>query len=75
MVKTVDELVEAFGGTSAFADVFGFGRPNVSRARTENRLPHPWRLPVYREAERRKMKVDPILLGLDPDEQPRSRSA
>lgn len=62
MIKTIDDLIDMFGGTTAVANMFGVGQSAVSNVRARGRIPHRWRLRLLREAEKRGLKLDPRLL-------------
>ncbi len=58
MVNTVSELFDMLGGTTAVAIILNTHGSSVSRAKTEGRIPAPWRLPLYLAAEARGIKAD-----------------
>ena len=56
---TISEIIDAFGGTTAVARLFGVTPPAVSNWRAAGRIPPRLHLRVIREAERRQIKIDP----------------
>jgi hypothetical protein len=65
MITSVEDLIERFGGIKPFAEMIGVSLPPVYRAKDLNKLPYRWRPRLYREVKRRRLKVDPALLGFD----------
>jgi hypothetical protein len=65
MITSVNELIEEFGGVKPFAATIKRSLPPVYRAIELNRLPFSWRMTVYQEARRRKIKIAPELLGME----------
>ena len=63
-LATIDELIEALGGTSAVSRWLGVGASAVSNWRTRNELPGGWHLRLYLEAMRRGIEVEPGLFGV-----------
>lgn len=55
--KTVDDLIEAFGGNSAFAEIAGVGVTAVYNYRSRGALPPRLYLPVSEEGKRRRIQV------------------
>lgn len=64
-LKTVDELIDAFGGNSVLADWLGIGDTAVSNWRDRKSIPSGWHLRLYLEAESRGLSIDPKLFGLE----------
>lgn len=65
MINTVEALVDEFGGIKPFAAAVGVSLPPVYRAIDLDHLPFKWRMPLYAEAKRRRLRVDPKLFGLE----------
>lgn len=57
MLNTVDEVIKELGGPGKVAQLVKVGASAISNAKKANRIPHPWRLAIYREAERRGLKI------------------
>ncbi|MGC0225172.1 hypothetical protein [Pseudooceanicola nitratireducens] len=57
MLKTVAEIIDAFGGTAAFADFRGVSRFTVNTWRRRNRLPPEGDFTLVKEAKKRKIKL------------------
>jgi hypothetical protein len=70
MIKTVDALVEALGGTTAVAEMLGIGPSAVSNARAEKKLRESWKYRLSQECEARGIEVDRKLF-----ERPRRKRA
>lgn len=57
MLNTVEEVITELGGPRQVAQLVNVGASAISNAKKANRIPHPWRLAIYREAERRGLKI------------------
>jgi hypothetical protein len=66
MLKTVDEVVEAFGGTTELARLLDVGAPAVSNAKERGAFPYRWHMILWTESERRGLRIDPRLVGREP---------
>lgn len=64
MLNTVDEVITALGGPRQVAQLVNVGPSAISNAKKAEHIPHPWRLAIYREAERRGLVIAPDLIGL-----------
>jgi methyl coenzyme M reductase subunit C-like uncharacterized protein (methanogenesis marker protein 7) len=58
-------LIDAFGGQKAVAELVGVKQAAVSMALIRGHFPHRWRMTLYREATARNIDFDPALLGLE----------
>ena len=65
VVRSVDALVTAFGGTKAMADWADVGMSAVSNWIASGNIPRGYHLRLYLEAQRRGILIDPSLWGLD----------
>lgn len=64
MIKDVKTLIEKLGGTKTVMSLCGgVGKTTVSNWRVDNVIPERHRYRLYRECERRGIKVDPTLFG------------
>ena len=63
-LTTIDELIEALGGTSVVSSWLGVGSSAVSNWRARNELPGGWHLRIYLEAVKRGLSIDPQLFGM-----------
>lgn len=63
-IKTVSELVEAFGGNHAMAQWADVGTSAVCNWKDANEFPRGYHLRLWMEAERRELDVDPHLFGI-----------
>ncbi len=61
MLKTVDDIIEALGGTGAVADLVELGPSAVSMWRTKGQIPAPLYL-VIRDALASRRKRAPLSL-------------
>lgn len=67
MITTVPELIEVFGGVKPFASAIGLKSiPPVYRAKDMNHIPYRWRPKLFQAIKRRRIKVAPELLGMEP---------
>lgn len=64
-LKTVDEVIDAFGGNTVLAEWLGIGDTAVSNWRERKSIPSGWHLRLYLEAEARGWFIDPKLFGLE----------
>lgn len=64
-IRTVDDLIDAFGGNSILAEWLGIGDTAVSNWRDRKSIPSGWHLRLYLEAEARGLSIDPRLFGMD----------
>lgn len=55
---TVDELLDALGGTGAVADLLGIGASTVSNWRAAGEIPVGWHMRLYAECINRQLDVD-----------------
>lgn len=71
-IRTVSELVEAFGGNKAMAEWADRGETAVCNWKDANAIPPGYHLRLWFEVHRRGLNVDLALFGLDdadlPDE-------
>lgn len=68
MLKTVDAIVDALGGTSEVAVLTGVSLPAVSNWKTRRRIPSEKFMIVADALEQRGVKADPDLFGFDTSE-------
>jgi hypothetical protein len=61
MLRTVDEVVRALGGTTKVAAMLDVGLAAVSAAKSRGHFPAPWHLRLYHEITHRKLNVAPEL--------------
>jgi hypothetical protein len=74
-IHTVRQLVDAFGGTGAFAEFLRVGPSAVSNMLAQDEIPRGHHLDIYLECERRGLKLDKeALFGIsEPKARPRKR--
>lgn len=63
MLKTVDAIIDAFGGTGAVAEKLGVGAPAVSNWRAAGVIPSQYFLVFSGWAASRKLKLDTSIFG------------
>jgi len=63
MLKTVDDVIEALGGTGAAATLVGIGAPAVSMWRAAGKIPSDNYLVICQALKTRKKRVDPSVFG------------
>jgi hypothetical protein len=75
-LQTVDQILDAFGGAKRPADNnktiaswLGLNTSAVCNWRERNNIPSGWHMRFYLEAEKRGMKIDPRVFGVE-DEAP-----
>lgn len=73
VVRSVEALVAAFGGTKAMADWADVGMSAVSNWIAFGNIPRGYHLRLYLEAQRRGILIDPSIWGLE-DGKPRPSS-
>lgn len=57
-LATVDDLLDALGGTGAVADLLGIGASTVSNWRAAGEIPVGWHMRLYAECLNRSIDVD-----------------
>lgn len=62
-ISTVDELVDAFGGTGEFAQWLDVGPSTVSNWKALGYIPNGYHLRIYLEATDRDLPLAPALFG------------
>lgn len=63
-IRTVADLVSAFGGNNAMAEWADVGTPAVCNWKDANEIPRGYHLRLWLEIERRGFSVDPDLFGV-----------
>lgn len=66
MIKTMDELIDVFGGADATAKAFGVGVTAVSNWKAWGRLPSRLHLRAVRLAAQRGLTIDESILRDEP---------
>ena len=64
LLRTVDEVVEAFGGDAVVAEWLNIQRTAVVNWRMRGFIPPGHHLRIYLEAQAMGCRIDPKLLGL-----------
>lgn len=64
MIRTVADLVTAFGGNKSMGDWADVGETAVCNWKDANEIPRGYHLRLWFEAERRGLEVDPALFGV-----------
>lgn len=57
-LATVDELLDALGGTGAVAELLGIGASTVSNWRAASEIPVGWHMRLFAECVNRGIEVD-----------------
>jgi len=57
-LKSVGDVVRAWGGTAAMADWAGVGQPAISNWIAKNYIPPGWHYRIYREAVARGYDIE-----------------
>jgi hypothetical protein len=63
-IRTVADLVTAFGGNKAMGDWADVGETAVCNWKDANEIPRGYHLRLWLEVERRGLSVDPDLFGV-----------
>lgn len=66
-IRTVSDLVAAFGGTGAVAEWLDVGSPCVSNWKALGQIPRGYHLQIYLEAKRRGIRICSSLFGMPPE--------
>jgi hypothetical protein len=67
MLRSVDELVDALGGSAATAEVAGVVISAVSNWKTNGVIPAAYFLVFAKEFKRRKLRLDPAIFAFRRD--------
>jgi hypothetical protein len=67
-ITSLDALVDAFDGTTAFARWLDVGSSTVSNWKADGAIPRGYHLRIYLEAQRRGLRLDPCVFDMDPEE-------
>jgi hypothetical protein len=63
LLRTVDDIIDAFGGTTVVARWLGIGHSAVSNWRKDQAIPNGWHLRFYLAAQDLGYRIDPRLFG------------
>lgn len=63
ILRTVDDVIDAFGGTTVVAKWLGIRHTAVSNWRAEQAIPNGWHLRFWLEAQDLGYRIDPRLFG------------
>lgn len=75
-IRTIDELIEAFGGASELGRWLGITQEAVSNWKIRREIPTGWHLRLLVEARSRGWEIDPGVFGFsDPSDVARFRAA
>ena len=64
-LRTVDDVIDAFGGNTVVAEWLGIGAGEVCNWRERRSIPPGWHLRFYLEAQSLGYRTDPRLFGTD----------
>ena len=67
-LKTVEEVIDAFGGPTAIGAWLGIGQSAVSNWKIDDAIPPGWHLRLARHAERHGFVISDDLFGLPTDD-------
>lgn len=70
-ITTVDQLVQAFGGTARMAEFLDVRMSTVSNWKAAEDIPPAWHLRLFLEAGQRGFDIDPLMFGLPETMRPR----
>ena len=72
-LRTVPEVVTAFGGPKATAEWAGVGVSAVSNWTTRSFIPPGWHYRMARHFEAKGCEIDPVVFGEEPESEGRRR--
>jgi hypothetical protein len=64
VIRTIDELVEEFGGDTALAELLGITQSAVAHWKIRGQIAAGWHLRLLAELQRRGFTVEPSVFGL-----------
>jgi hypothetical protein len=64
-LKTIDEVIDAFGGVKAMCSIFGGGPSRFSNYKAAGRFPDSMHMRIYVEARDRGLNIAPALIGME----------
>lgn len=67
-VRSIDDLVEFFGGDTALADLLGLDQSAIAQWKRRGNIGSGWHLRLLAELTRRGATADPDVFGLTADE-------
>jgi hypothetical protein len=67
-IKTIEQLVDFFGGDTALADMLGISQPAVAQWKSRGHIGSGWHLRLYAEIRRKGATVEPSVFGLTREE-------
>ena len=67
-IQTIESLVDELGGPSAVGELFGIVPSAVCNWDEKGVIPRGWHLPLIIELKRRRLRYDPTLFGLSPEQ-------
>ena len=65
-LKTVDEVIGAFGGPTAMSEIFGGGPTRFYNHKASGKFPKYMHMEIYVAAHERGLNVAPELIGMKP---------
>ncbi len=66
-IRTIDELVDFYGGDTALAHVLGITQSAVAHWKIRKQIATGWHLRLAADLSRRGVTVDPQVFGLEPE--------
>ncbi len=67
-IKTIEDLVDFFGGDTALAEFLGTTQSAVAQWKIRGQIAAGWHLRLLAELRRRDKQVSPAVFGLSDDE-------
>lgn len=67
-IRTIEQLVDALGGEKVVAETFGISQPAVANWKLRGQIAAGWHLRLLAMARGRKLRVDPCVFGLKPED-------
>ena len=66
MITSVSDFIDRIGGQAVIRQKVGVTQQAIWQARKLNRLPVRWTVTLAEEIRRKRIKIDPTLLGMKP---------
>jgi hypothetical protein len=67
-INSIEELIEALGGDTAVAGMFGISQPAVANWKARGQIATGWHMRLYAEVRRMGLSINPAVFGLTEEE-------
>lgn len=65
LLSTVDDVIDALGGPSAMAEIFGGSSSRFSNYKLRGFFPKAMHMEIYVQCMKRGLTIAPLLVGMD----------